>query len=94
MLAAALLKVFGEDVRIDLQGGGMHLIARFDRRRDSDETLARRAQRAGLNCQPLSVRGTASFRDAGLLIGFTNIGSAIRAQQLATMLRAALDRKP
>ena len=93
-LVIALLKTFGEDVRIDLQGGGMHLIARFGRRREGDEELARRAQLAGLNCQPLSARGTAGFRDEGLLIGFTNVGSAVHAQQLATELRAALDRRP
>ena len=94
VFAAALQKAFGEDVRIDLQSGGMHLIARFDRWRESDEELARRAQLAGLNCQPLSRRGTAAFRDEGLLMGFTNIGSAAHAQQLATRLRAALGRKP
>jgi GntR family transcriptional regulator / MocR family aminotransferase len=93
MLAGALAKAFGEDVRIDLQSGGMHLIARFDARRASDEELARRAQLAGLNCQPLSARGTARFNDKGLLIGFTNVGSAAQALQLATRLRDALDRK-
>jgi GntR family transcriptional regulator/MocR family aminotransferase len=93
MLAAALSKAFGADVRIDLQSGGMHLIARFGKRRASDEELARRAQLAGLNCQPLSARGTAGFSDEGLLIGFTNVGSAVQAQQLATRLRDALDRR-
>jgi GntR family transcriptional regulator/MocR family aminotransferase len=39
------------------------------------------------------VRGTANFRDRGLLMGFTNIGSAMHAQQLATTLKAALDRR-
>ena len=91
MLVAALLKAFGNHVRIDLESGGLHLIARFDRRRESDKELARRAQLAGLNCQPLSARGTPSFRDEGLLIGFTNITSAAHAQQLATKLRAALN---
>jgi len=90
MLAAALLKAFGDDVRIDLKSGGMHLIARFDTHRESDIELARRAQLAGLNCQPLSERGSASFRDEGLLMGFTNIGSAAQAQQLAMKLRVAL----
>ncbi|WP_431111993.1 PLP-dependent aminotransferase family protein [Variovorax paradoxus] len=93
MLAQALAKAFGEEVRIDLQGGGMHLIARFAMRGASDEELARRAQLAGLNCQPLSARGTARFSDQGLLIGFTNVGSAAQAQQLATRLRNALDGK-
>ena len=90
MLVAAMLKAFGDGVRIDLTSGGMHLIARFDGRRESDTELALRAQRAGLNCQPLSARGTASFRDEGLLMGFTNVGSAAHAQQLATKLRTAL----
>jgi GntR family transcriptional regulator/MocR family aminotransferase len=91
MLVTALLKAFGDGVRIDLKSGGMHLIARFDTRRERDTELARRAQRAGLNCQPLSERGTSSFRDEGLLMGFTNIASATQAQQLATKLRKALD---
>jgi GntR family transcriptional regulator/MocR family aminotransferase len=90
MLVAALLKAFGDEVRIDLKSGGMHLIARFDQRRESDTELARRAQGAGLNCQPLSARGTAGFQDEGLLMGFTNVGSSAHAQQLATRLRAAL----
>jgi len=93
MLAAALRKAFGDHVRIDLQSGGMHLIARFHSRPESDGELAQRAQTAGLNCQPLSRRGTAAFRDQGLLMGFTNIGSAAHAQQLATRLRAALGRE-
>jgi len=90
MLVAALLEAFGDHVRIDLESGGMHLIARFDQRRESDKELARRAQLAGLNCQPLSDRGTAGFRDEGLLMGFTNVDTPIQAQQLATKLRAAL----
>jgi GntR family transcriptional regulator/MocR family aminotransferase len=90
MLVAALSKAFGDDVRIDLTSGGMHLIARFDGQRESDTALALRAQRAGLNCQPLSQRGTAGFRDEGLLMGFTNVGSGAQAQQLAAKLRAAL----
>jgi GntR family transcriptional regulator/MocR family aminotransferase len=90
MLAAALLKAFGDEVRVDLKSGGMHLIARFDRRREGDQELARRARQVGLNCQPLSGRGTAGFRDEGLLMGFTNIGSSARANQLAETLRAAL----
>ncbi|QNK66632.1 PLP-dependent aminotransferase family protein [Variovorax sp. PAMC26660] len=90
MLVAALLKAFGDAVRIDLQSGGMHLIARFDARSESDMELAARAQKAGLNCQPLSERGTAGVCGKGLLMGFTNVASSAQAQQLATKLRAAL----
>ncbi|WP_256219038.1 aminotransferase class I/II-fold pyridoxal phosphate-dependent enzyme [Variovorax sp. 770b2] len=89
MLVTALSKAFDDDVRIDLTSGGMHLIARFDGQPESDTALALRAQRAGLNCQPLSQRGTAGFRDEGLLMGFTNIGSGAQAQRLAAKLRAA-----
>jgi GntR family transcriptional regulator/MocR family aminotransferase len=90
MLVTALSKAFGDDVRIDLTSGGMHLIARFDGQPESDTALALRAQRAGLNCQPFSQRGTAGFRDEGLLMGFTNVGSGAQAQQLAAKLRAAM----
>ncbi|MNT41134.1 hypothetical protein D3C72_1774870 [compost metagenome] len=77
-------------MRIDLQAGGMHLIARFDARSESDLVLARRAQAAGLNCQPLSARGTTAVESQGLLMGFTNVASPTQARQLATRLRAAL----
>ncbi|WPG35606.1 PLP-dependent aminotransferase family protein [Variovorax sp. EBFNA2] len=90
LLVEALQKAFGDGVRIDLQAGGMHLIARFDARTESDLVLARRAQEAGLNCQPLSARGTAAFDGQGLLMGFTNVATPTQARQLATRLRAAL----
>ncbi|MET3180805.1 PLP-dependent aminotransferase family protein [Variovorax sp. NFACC27] len=89
MLAAGLLKAFGDEVRIDLRSGGMHLIARFDKRRESDAELALRAQQAGLNCQPLSARGVAGPAAQGLLMGFTNIATATEANRLAAKLRAA-----
>lgn len=89
MLASALLKAFGDAVRIDLKSGGMHLIARFDGLGHRDAELARRSQQAGLNCQPLSGRHVAASGDEGLLIGFTNIASAAEANRLAARLRAA-----
>ncbi len=90
MLVAALQKAFGDAVRIDLQSGGMHLLARFDGRPETDVELARRAQEVGLQCQPLSERGGTGVRSQGLLMGFTNVASAAQAQQLAATLRAAL----
>jgi GntR family transcriptional regulator/MocR family aminotransferase len=94
MLAAELLKVFGSELRIELGSGGMHLIARFEAGRGGDrhddKLLALRAQRAGLNCRPLSERGTAAVRDRGLLLGFTNVPSAEAAHALALRLRAAI----
>ncbi|CAN7172473.1 PLP-dependent aminotransferase family protein [Variovorax sp. LjRoot290] len=89
MLAAELLRVFGEHVRIDLRRGGMHLIARLDGL-GNDDMLAGRAQQAGLNCQALSLRSIGAGGAQGLLMGFTNIASAAEARRLVARLRAAL----
>lgn len=90
MLVAGLQKAFGDSVHVDLRSGGMHLIARFDGREEDDVTLARRAQQAGLNCQPLSARGVSGPGAQGLLMGFTNIATAAEANRLAARLHAAL----
>ncbi|MDN6888051.1 PLP-dependent aminotransferase family protein [Variovorax sp. CAN2819] len=90
MLVAGLQKAFGDSVHVDLRSGGMHLIARFDGREEDDVTLARRAQQAGLNCQPLSARGVSGSAPQGLLMGFTNISTAAEAHRLAARLRVAL----
>jgi GntR family transcriptional regulator / MocR family aminotransferase len=89
LLAAALTDAFGARVTIDLARGGMHLVARFAGR-TSDETLARRAQRAGLNCQALSPRYLGETKREGLLMGFTNVATAQEAARLAAALRDAL----
>nr|WP_269759722.1 hypothetical protein [Variovorax sp. E3] len=52
--------------------------------------MALRAQKAGLNCQPLSGRRIAATGDEGLLMGFTNIAGIAQAHRLAARLRAAL----
>jgi len=90
MLVAGLQKAFGDSVHVDLRSGGMHLIARFDGREEDDVTMARRAQQAGLNCQPLSARGVSGPGAQGLLMGFTNIATAAEAGRLAARLRTAL----
>ena len=90
MLVAGLQKAFGDSMHVDLRSGGMHLIARFDGREEDDVTLARRAQQAGLNCQPLSARGVSGPGTQGLLMGFTNIATAAEAGRLAARLRTAL----
>lgn len=89
LLVAALTDAFDERVTIDLARGGMHLVARFSARA-SDQTLARRAQRAGLNCQPLSPRYLGQTREEGLLMGFTNVATAQEAARLAAVLLDAL----
>ncbi len=82
-LVEALREVFGDRVAVDPARGGMHLVVRM-RERAGDRTLASRAQRAGLNCQPLSARHAKARRcDHGLLMGFTNVGSLLEARQIA-----------
>ena len=90
-LAQALRAAFGERIEIDQTRGGMHLIVRV-RGRATDRTLARRAQQAGLNCQPLSERyanAGAGARDKGVLMGFTNVTSAREASVIARRLHEA-----
>lgn len=90
-LVEALHDVFGERIHVDQTRGGMHLIVRV-RARAGDRTLARRAQRAGLNCQPLSERHARARRcDHGLLMGFTNVATMEQARQIARRLRDAFD---
>ncbi|RKP43517.1 PLP-dependent aminotransferase family protein [Trinickia fusca] len=87
-LVTALEQAFGERVHIDLTRGGMHLVVRVVTRA-GDKTLARRAQQAGLNCQPLSARYASGIGEQGLLMGLTNVASAEQARGIASTLRKA-----
>lgn len=88
-LGAALHDVFGAQLHVEQTRGGMHLVVRVQSPL-SDRTLARRAQQAGLNCQALSERcANAQRRHRGVLMGFTNVGSAEEARQIARRLRDA-----
>ena len=71
-LANGLRAAFGDHIAVDLQPGGMHLIARFPSG-TSDVKLAQLAQAGGLSVEALSLRGTARACGQGLLLGFTNI---------------------
>ncbi len=88
-LAAALTTVFGDRVTIELEAGGMHLLARFPGGAD-DATLARRAAEAGLAPVALSSLAMAHDCGQGLLLGFTNVAEA-EAPALARRLAAALE---
>ena len=88
-LVEALEAAFGSRVRIHLQAGGMHLLARFPRH-GSDADLAERAEAAGLAAQALSRRSSGSHAGQGLLLGFTNIRTPDEAREQATMLANAL----
>jgi GntR family transcriptional regulator/MocR family aminotransferase len=73
-LAAALTKVFGDTLRIELQAGGMHILALLDPSAD-DAAISERANAAGLAIEPLSAAVIAHRRGPGLLLGFTNIAA-------------------
>ena len=71
-LAAALTEVFGDALRIELQAGGMHILARLAPSAD-DVAISERANAAGMAIEPLSAAVIAHHRGPGLLLGFTNI---------------------
>lgn len=92
LLVNALQESFGERIKIQPQGGGMHILARFSRLED-DITLAERARAAGLAVQALSQWRIASSPESGLLMGFTNIIDHEMAQNLAGRLEIALRKR-
>lgn len=91
-LAKALEQVFGARLRVELQAGGIHLLARLNESED-DSALAARAQGAGLAVMALSQWARKYPCGSGLLLGFTNIASAEQALHLARRLAMALDQE-
>lgn len=89
-LATALEQVFGSGLRVELQAGGIHLLARLEASQD-DVALAARAHDAGLAVMALSQWARKHPCGSGLLLGFTNIASAEQALHLARRLATALD---
>ncbi|HEX7035176.1 MAG TPA: PLP-dependent aminotransferase family protein [Pseudomonadales bacterium] len=71
-LAEALREVFGGRFRLELQAGGMHLLARLDPEED-DMALVRAARARGLAPEALSRTAVEQPLLRGLLLGFTNI---------------------
>jgi GntR family transcriptional regulator/MocR family aminotransferase len=74
-LADALRTTFGERLHLELEAGGMHLLARFHDAPD-DGAIVRRAIAAGLGPTALSGLSMAHDRGKGLLLGFTNVPEA------------------
>jgi GntR family transcriptional regulator/MocR family aminotransferase len=90
-LAEALTATFGDRVSVELEAGGMHLLARFPGAAD-DGTLARRAAAAGLAPTALSSLVLAHDCGQGLLLSFTNApedAAEALARRLAEALEAA-----
>ncbi|HVZ10569.1 PLP-dependent aminotransferase family protein [Rhodopila sp.] len=74
-LAAALRAVFGSRLDLQLQAGGMHLLARLADG-PSDAEMVRRALDVGLGPNALSAQSVAGHAGEGLLLGFTNVPEA------------------
>jgi GntR family transcriptional regulator/MocR family aminotransferase len=86
-LIAALTAVFAERLRMELQAGGMHLLARPNGN-ISDVELVGLAEARGLSPGPLSVHGLSSACGAGLLLSFTNISHAEAAAAARSLYEA------
>lgn len=86
----ALEAQLGDRLHVDLQAGGMHLLARFVND-ENDAELAQRAQRRGLGVNALSTWFIGPVDQSGLLLGFTNISSEHDANRLVADLKGALD---
>src|SRR5262249_19814550 len=91
-LVQALRERLPGTLDIDLQPGGMHLVARLPRGTD-DVTLVAGLIKRGLGPSPLSAWGVAAPYAPGLLISFTNVDvkkAGVVARQLADALAAEL----
>jgi GntR family transcriptional regulator/MocR family aminotransferase len=87
-LADELNRTFGDLITLDLQHGGMHLVARLPRS-CNDLAVAKRAAAAGLALQPLSETYMKRTHQQGMLLGFTNVPGN-KAATLCRKLRQCL----
>lgn len=88
-LGDALAKVFGDQVSVKLQPGGMHLLARFPSHQN-DTQLVERAIAHGLVPAALSAFMIEHDCGPGLLLSFTNIPCE-RAFEMAIHLKKAIN---
>ena len=90
LLSAALAKSFGQDIQIELQAGGMHLLMRFNQPCD-DTALAQQLNANGLAVHALSDWAIEHDCGRGLILSFTNIDSAESAEQAVNKLKTVTD---
>ncbi|NVZ79377.1 aminotransferase class I/II-fold pyridoxal phosphate-dependent enzyme, partial [Pseudomonas gingeri] len=76
-----LNKALGQEVRIDAQPGGMHLILRLAPQQ-CDRALVARLRQAGIYAEALSEWNIEGQTGPALLLGFANIDSQAHAEQL------------
>ncbi|NKI69400.1 aminotransferase class I/II-fold pyridoxal phosphate-dependent enzyme [Collimonas pratensis] len=82
-------EVLGDRIRIDLQPGGLHILAKLAAH-ESDVMLADHARAAGLASPPLSPWYIHAKPQQGLLMGFANVVDEKEALRLALKLKQAL----
>jgi GntR family transcriptional regulator/MocR family aminotransferase len=87
-LASALVDVFGKAIDLQLQAGGMHLLARFPACRSDLDWVARAADH-GLQPAPFSEWRVDRECGQGLLLSFTNIAPQ-DAREVALRLKQAV----
>jgi GntR family transcriptional regulator / MocR family aminotransferase len=85
--ADALRETFGNQISLELQPGGMNLVARVSDR-VPDRKLAKLAQEAGLSVEALSNRVIEHPCGQGLLIGFANNSEQDAAKMTKQLERA------
>ena len=86
MFVQALQEAFGDEVRIELQAGGMHLVVRFNKNYN-DQYLAQHISETGLSVQALSSWVMEYPCGQGLIMSFTNIHSLEYARTLTQRLK-------
>jgi GntR family transcriptional regulator/MocR family aminotransferase len=86
---SAFQNVLGDRIRIDLQPGGLHMLAKLGDHED-DVLLAERARAAGFAMHALSRWYINAKPQQGLLIGFANVLDDKHAMQLALKLKQAI----
>ena len=93
MFAQALNEAFGEEVSIELQAGGMHLVVRINKNYD-DQYLVQHIGQSGLSVQALSSWTLEHSCGNGLIMSFTNIHSLEYARSLALKLKQVINLNP
>jgi GntR family transcriptional regulator/MocR family aminotransferase len=83
-LVEALHQQVGGRLQIDPQAGGMHVVAGLGE--GDDVQIARRAREVGMAVEPLSQWYLGDGSRQGLVMGFTNVGSAEQAVSVALRL--------
>jgi len=89
MTARVFQEIVGDRIRIDLQPGGLHILAQLADHED-DVALADRARTAGLAVHPVSRWYIDAKPRQGLLLGFANVVDEKDARRLALKLKQAM----